>query len=33
MVLTGDNGSTGRKTLYIVGGRLMNECGAMVECY
>ena len=31
MILTGENGSTGRKTLYSVGGRWMNEYGAMVE--
>jgi len=28
-----ENWSTGRKTLYSVGGRWMNEYGAMVECY
>ena len=33
MILTGENWNTGRKTLYSVGGRLMNECGAMVEWY
>ena len=33
MVLTGENWSTGRKTLYSVGGRWMNEYGATVECY
>ena len=33
MVLTGENWSAGRKTLYSVGGRWMNEYGAMVECY
>ena len=33
MALTGENWSTGRKTLYSVGGRLMDECGAMVEWY
>jgi len=33
MVLTGENWSTGRKTLYSVGGRWMNEYGAMVEWY
>jgi len=27
------NWNTGRKTLYSVGGRWMNECGAMVEWY
>jgi len=26
-----ETGSTGRKTLYSVGGRWMNEYGAMVE--
>jgi len=31
MILTGENGSTGRKTLYSVSGRWMNEYGAMVE--
>ena len=30
MILTGE---TGRKTLYSVGGRCMNEYGAMVEWY
>jgi len=33
MVLTGENWSIGRKTLYSVGGRWMNEYGAMVEWY
>ena len=33
MLLTGLNWSTGRKTLYSVGGRWMNEYGAMVEWY
>ena len=33
MRLTGENWSTGRKTLYSVGGRWMNEYGAMVEWY
>jgi len=33
MVLTGENWSTGRKTLYSVGGRWMNEYGAMVVWY
>jgi hypothetical protein len=27
------NGSTGRETLYSVGGRWMNEDGALVELY
>jgi len=31
MILTGENGSTGRKTLYSVGGRWMGERGTMVE--
>ena len=31
MVLTGENWSAGRKTLYSVGGRWMDEYGAMVE--
>jgi hypothetical protein len=30
MILTGENWSTGRKTLYSVGGRWMSEYGAMV---
>ena len=33
MILTGENWSTGRKTLYSVGGRWMNEYGATVEWY
>jgi len=33
MIMTGGNWSTGRKTLYSVGGRWMNEYGAMVEWY
>jgi len=34
MVLTGENWSTGRKkSLYSVGGRWMDEHGAMVEWY
>ena len=33
MILTVENWSTGRKTLYSVGGRWMNEYGAMVEWY
>jgi len=33
MVLTGENWSTRRKTLYCVGGRWMDEYGAMVEWY
>ena len=33
MILTGEAWSTGRKTLYSVGGRWMNEYGAMVEWY
>jgi len=33
MILTGENWSTGRKTVYSVGGRWMNECGAVVEWY
>ena len=33
MILTGENWSTGRKTLYSVGGRWMNEYGAMVELF
>jgi hypothetical protein len=31
VILTGENWSTGRDTLYIVGGRWMNEYGALVE--
>jgi len=33
MVLTGENWSTGRTTLYSVGGSWMNGCGALVEWY
>jgi len=33
MILTGENWSAGRKTLYSVGGRWMNEYGAMVRWY
>ena len=33
MILTRENWNTGRKTLYSVGGRWMNEYGAMVEWY
>jgi len=33
MILTGENWSAGRKTLHSVGGRWMNEYGAMVEWY
>ena len=33
MILTGENWNTGRKTLYSVGSRWMNEYGAMVEWY
>ena len=33
MILTGEIWSAGRETLYIVGGRWMNEYGAMVEWY
>ena len=33
MILTGENLSTGRKTLYSVGGRWMNEYGAIVEWF
>jgi len=33
MILTGENWSTGRKTLYSVGGGWMDEYGAMVEWY
>jgi hypothetical protein len=33
MILTGENRSTGRKALYSVCGRWMNEYGAMVEWY
>jgi len=31
LILTGENWSAGRKTLYSVGGRWMDEYGAMVE--
>ena len=31
MILTGENRSAGRKTLYSVDGRWMDEYGAMVE--
>ena len=33
MILTGENWNTGRKIIYSVGGRWMNEYGAMVEWY
>ena len=33
MILTGENWSAGRKTLYSLGGRWMDEYGAMVEWY
>ena len=33
MILTGENWSTERKTLYRVGGRWMDEYGAMMEWY
>jgi len=33
MILTGENWSTGRKTLHSVGGGWMNENGAMAEWY
>ena len=33
MILTGENWSTGRKTLLSMGGRWMDEYGAMVEWY
>jgi len=33
MILTGENWSTGRETLYSVGGRWMNGYGALVEWY
>jgi len=33
MVLTGENRSNGRETLYRVGGRWMNGYGALVEWY
>jgi hypothetical protein len=31
MILTGENGTNGRKTFYCVGDGWMDECGAMVE--
>ena len=31
MIVTGENQSTERETVYNVGGRWMNEYGAMVE--
>jgi len=33
MVLTGENWSSGRKTLYSMGGRWIDEYGAMAEWY
>jgi hypothetical protein len=33
MILTGKNWRTGRKTLYSVAGRWVNEYGALVEWY
>jgi len=33
MILTGQNWSTGRETLYNVGGRWMNGYGALVKWY
>ena len=33
MILTGENWSAGRKTLYSAGGRWMNEYGGMLEWY
>jgi len=33
MTLTGENWSTGRETLYSMGGRWMNLYGALVEWY
>jgi len=33
MIQTGENWSTGRKTLYSVGGRWMNWYGALMEWY
>jgi len=33
MILTGENWSTGRETLYSAGGRWMNGYGALVEWY
>ena len=32
-ILTGENWSTGRKTLYSMGGRWMNGYGAMMKWY
>ena len=31
MILTGENEVLGEKTLYSVGGRWMNDYGALVE--
>ena len=33
MILAGENWSAGRKTLYSMGGRWINEYGAMVEWF
>ena len=33
IIQTGENWSAGRKTLYSVDGRWMNEYGALVEWY
>jgi len=33
MILTGENWSAGGKTLYSVGGRWMDEYGAMVKWF
>jgi len=33
MILTGENRSAGRKSLYSIGGRWMNEYWSMVEWY
>jgi hypothetical protein len=33
MILTGENWSTGRETLYSVGGKWVNEYGSLVEWY
>jgi hypothetical protein len=33
MLLTGENWSPGRKLLYSMCGRLLNECEAIVEWY
>jgi hypothetical protein len=33
MMLTGENWSTERKTLYSVGGEWMNDYGALVEWF